>query len=571
MAFCALTSCSSSSDELQGNVEQTLGSILSGSVLQIGDYTLSLYDDNSFDAVNNKTNQLYAGRYTFEDPHLTLSQITSRAFTLEPGKVYTFKVERTDNGSLSFTDTATGEIFAVAIINKVPSRQESATAQSEKEYIKSVLEELETYAVAKEWSDFTDVARELQDVNSGELDNYLDDLFKETMSQSPKTSTSKSYRWTKSIYTYGEYGQQIYVGALYSIDTYVYRYEYYDRVLMASQAQGEFVASYNGSWKRTSTTGDLKLTYTDKNGTQWVLKVQKSGSIGKIKYEDGHDYYYPGYSYIPTLGPNDEVQQGETSEYTYQIKTEYMDLPQHVTAILTRDNTKRVEVKVNISKFTNINQSTSELSFVGNSNGTAYVYLKPNGDAIEINSTFNYANGSDSNVSTTMKKGTKTLLEVKASCIPTANDHDKVSSVANANATATILDKLTVRMSTSEGKVIADAYNDARSYKNRADAIVINNSKEKINSSLTAYLTNGSHSAQKQADFIVTVKSKDEGYYDYSNSSYKTRKVYELIPAIKFSDGSSYAFENYFTESFFKSVIDYAEQLGKDFERMVRK
>jgi hypothetical protein len=40
---------------------------------------------------------------------------------------------------------------------------------------------------------------------------------------------------------------------------------------------------------------------------------------------------------------------------------------------------------------------------------------------------------------------------------------------------------------------------------------------------------------------------------------------------INFADGSSYAFEDYFTETYFKSVIDYAKQLGKDFERMVKK
>jgi hypothetical protein len=60
----------------------------------------------------------------------------------------------------------------------------------------------------------------------------------------------------------------------------------------------------------------------------------------------------------------------------------------------------------------------------------------------------------------------------------------------------------------------------------------------------------------------VAVKSKS-----YYGDLYR----YELYPTLNFSNGSSYAFEDYFTEAYFKSVIDYAKQLGKDVERMIKK
>lgn len=581
------TSCSDKGNEgttviPNGGVINTISdNSIGGNAFQIGDYTLYLGNDNTFEAVNETNNQLFNGRYTYKDKLLSLNQITTRAFTIEVGKTYSFIVEKNAAGGYDFTDQATGEKTTAMLVkvqtpSVTPTVDTKLSAQKEKEYIRSVAEELEKYAVADEWKEFTDVVKELRNVDGDAIEDYIEDLFVKTVASEPTSYKQTTYNYETGNPVYDDYGHYIGWNTTYRIDTYTYNYEYYNKVLMASQAKGEFTAKYNGSWQRTSNTGDLKMTYSDKKGAKWVLTVKKSGSIGKILIEDADEFYaYPGY--IPDLGPYDKVIQGNDYSFTEEITSKYIDLPKQVTATLTRNGVERVKTTVNINQFSNRNTKTYALSLIGKSSGTAEVYIKPSGTALEVKSTFNYADGSSSSATATVKKGGTTLLSVEASCTPKADGDESLYSVANAKVTATVLGKLSVRLSTGEAKEIADAIDDARGYNSRLDVNAVTNAKEKINSGLVAYITN-SNAAIRQADFVADVKSREEVYADWSDSyygdqyygpEYKTRKVYELVPAIKFSDGSSYSFSNYFTESFFKGVIDYAKQLGKDFENMV--
>lgn len=294
--------------------------------------------------------------------------------------------------------------------------------------------------------------------------------------------------------------------------------------------------------------------------------------------EDGYDSYYPGYSYIPTLGEYDSTIPGHEYHYTYTSYTDYLELPSYAEVTLTRAGAERVKAVVNISKFANRNPLNSKLSFIGQSTGTATVYVKPaSGDAINVSTSFDYSNYNVSNVKAVVSKGNTMLLDVSATCTPKADDHEEFVNANNAHAVINILNKLTIHLSTADGKQIADAYSDADSYHNRYDKEAVEKSKNTINNSLTAYIVNGNgQSTVRQAEIVMNVRSREEGYYDYSNSysgshyvapENKTRTRYSLLPVLRFMDATSYAFEDYFTESFFKTVIDKTKQLGEDFKK----
>jgi hypothetical protein len=149
-----------------------------------------------------------------------------------------------------------------------------------------------------------------------------------------------------------------------------------------------------------------------------------------------------------------------------------------------------------------------------------------------------------------------------ANATPQASATQQMDNVVNASAVVSVLNRLTVHMNVSEGKSIVDAYNDAKSRQYRYDEEIVRYCADIINNGVSAYITNGPSSTINQGVLRVSVKGKSEYYYG-------TR--YKLYPTLNFADGSSYAFEDFFIESYFQSVIDYAEQLGRDFERMLKK
>jgi hypothetical protein len=137
-----------------------------------------------------------------------------------------------------------------------------------------------------------------------------------------------------------------------------------------------------------------------------------------------------------------------------------------------------------------------------------------------------------------------------------------MDQVTNGSAVVTVLNRLTVRMTVAEGKSVYDAYDQADDRNNRFNEEAVKNCANIINNGVNAYITNGPANTINQGTLKVAVKSKS-----YYGDLYR----YELYPTLNFADGSSYAFEDYFTEAYFKSVIDYAKQLGKDVERMIKK
>lgn len=545
-------SCSSSDDNSDAPVDPNN---ISG-VYTIENYTLTFYDNSTFSAVDNATGKNYTGAYTYNAPDLILSGVVAtRAFSLEEGKTYSFTVTRSGN-NITLTDKATGEVFTLKYVSPAPPSDGQLTPDEERAYIQTTARMLETYFVANEWQEFTDLAKEMQDVNADALEDYIDEIIERTFSGTSKYESSY-YQYDRSEVSYDPYRYVQY----YHLHTYISNYNYYDKLIVVSKAKGQFVASYGGRWEKVGSDEGLKATYTDATGAVWVLDVTHSGSTGAIRIDEWKEYVDQIYG--STYAPSGDVVFGTptSSSYTYERENLLIDVPTQVTATLTRNGEVKMQTTVNISKFQNATDEHSQLSFFGQAAGSVDVMLQPVGEAFNVHVDFDYINNANSTVNATVKRGGAELVNVAVNATPQASAPQEMDKVVNGSATVTVLNRLTAHLTVTEAKSVVDAYDNANKKKNRYNEEFVKGCADIINNSVNAYITNGPTSTINQGTVRVAVKSKN----DYNGTRY------DLYPTLNFADGSSYAFEDYFTEAYFQSVIDYAEQLGKDVERMVKK
>ena len=542
----------SSDDKSEPDTPQSIVGVYS-----IDSYILTFYDNSIFSATDNATGKNYTGSYTYNAPDLVLSGVVAtRAFSLEEGKIYSFNVAKSGS-NLVLTNKETGEVMTLNYVLAVPSSEGQLSPDKERAYILTTARSLETYFVADEWQVFTEVAKELQDVDADAIESYADELFERTLAGMSKQEYSY-YMYDRGEYDYNT-GSYIYY---YHLQTYILNYNYYDKVFMASKAKGQFVASYGGRWQKVGSEEGLKATYTDKRGAVWVLDITHSGSSGPVRIEKWKEYsdYTYNDSSIPT--GNVIIGQPSTITYSYDQNSDLIDVPTQVTATLTRNGEIKTQVVINISKFQDATDEHSQLSLFGQAAGTVDVMLQPEGDAFNVHVDFDYVNNANSSVNASIKRGGAELVNLEANATSVASETQKLDNIYNASAVVSVLNRLTVHMNVSEGKSVADAYKDADSRQYRYDEAFVKNCANIINNGVTAYITNGPASSINQGVLAVSVKGKSDYYYG-------TR--YELYPTLNFANGSSYAFEDFFIESYFQSVIDYAEQLGRDFERMLKK
>jgi hypothetical protein len=526
-------SCSSSNDDGGSSDDASKNSI--AGVYNIDSYTLTFYDNSTFAAKDNASGKNYSGAYTYNAPDLILSGVVAtRAFSLEEGKVYSFSVARSGN-NLTLTNKETGEVVTLTYVSAAPASDGQLTPDEEKAYIETTARMLETYFVANEWQVLTDVAKELQDVNADSLEIYAEEFIQRT------------------ITGYNKYGYQ-YNNGLGQIISYISIQNYVDKLILVSQAHGQFKASYGGKWGKVGSDAGLKFTYTDKSGAVWEASATYSGSTGKIRIDEWKE------KYGQSIGSVD-FDETNASKYEYSKENLLIDVPTQVTAVLTRNGEVKVQTTVNISKFQNATDEHNQLSFMGQAAGTVDVMIQPTGEPFYVHTDFDYVNGNGSTVNTLIKRGATELVKVAANATPSASGARKMDNVTNASAVVTALNRLTVRMTATDGKSVADAYQNADKRANRYNEEYVKNCANTINNGVNAYITNGPASTINQGTLKVAVKSKS----DYNGNRY------ELYPTLNFAEGSSYAFEDYFTEAYFKTVIDYAKQLGKDLERMIKK
>lgn len=561
------TSCSSS-DDSSGEVQVPSGNVeanaLAG-VWNIENYTMTLYSNNTFDAVDNSTSKNYAGVYNYAGDVLSLSGVTTRAFTLEEGKTYTFEVKKEGN-KIVLIDTETKQTYTGTFVSEAPQpTTEYLSPAQEKAYIETQARNFENYFNANEWEEYAELGKQVYEVRDGDLNAIESDFVKNTMTSST-TSRHDEYEWMGGNYSENGY----WMGDIYKVYTLAITKEYWDECLMVSNMAGEFTAM-NGKWVRTKTDGDLTFKFTSKDGAQWVLAVKKSGSTGAVYIDKDYEWDYS--SWAPTIGSNDILVNKRDSVVKVAdiFNTYYIDVPTHVTATLTRNGEERVKAVVNIDNFTNRDSSKKKLSLIGNSNGNASVYVKTLNEPFNVSTTFKYSDRNTTSFTAQITKGGKTLADMSAQCVPEAENSQALQNVTNINVRATVLGGLTADLTVSNFNEVADAFEQAD--ENDTEESVVVNAKNRINNCISGYIVNTPSSKTKQAELAVNVMpyERNEWYYDYNagEGRFKTVKFYELTPVLRFYDSSTYAFPDYFTEKFFRGVIDKARDIVRDFNDMI--
>lgn len=562
------TSCSSSDDGSEGNSGQVDGVELNAlaGVWNIDNYTMTMYANNTFDAVDNSTHKNYAGVYSYAGDVLSLSGVTTRAFTLEEGKTYTFMVKKEGN-TIVLTNPETRQSFKATYVGDAPQpASEYLNPSQEKAFIEAQARNFESYFEAREWEEYAELGKQVYSVNNGDLNRLEKDFLLSTMTDS-YTNKSDRYDWVESNYNGSEGWTNI-----YKVYTYATTNEYWDECLMASNLSGEYTV-VDGKWVCTKKDGDLTFRFTSKDGAQWVLAVQKSGSTGSLKIDEDDVLYET--IWIPSIGAGDVLVDKRDSvvSVTSIFKKYYIDVPTHVTATLTRNGEERIKTVVNIDNFTNRYAKKNKLSFIGKSNGSASVYIKTLGEPFEVKTTFNYADGNNSSCTAQITKGSKTLVDLSAAFVPVTQSYDKLENVTNVSVKASMLGGLTAELALNNYIDVADAFEEAD--ENETDASVVNNAKDKINSNIAGYIYNTPSSRTRQAELVMNVMPYEKERWDYvvSHDTWQrtTMTAYELVPVLRFYDSSSYAFPDYFTNVFFKGVIDKAKEIVGDFSDMIEK
>lgn len=371
---------------------------------------------------------------------------------------------------------------------EVPSGEVNPT--NEKQYIESVGQALAKLFRASDFQDIADMANELEDV---EADGIFADFIQ---------TTEKGYD---------------------EID-----------LIKLANIKGTFVGSYKEkSMKRTSTTGDLNITYTASDNKKWVLSVSHSGNLGTVTLDEDWDYYYSG---------------GRYNEY---ITTTKMEIPKAVKAKLTKDSETIAEVNLTINDLTITNEEVSQTS-------KASYTLSSKVKDFEVTSNAIYNPSGATTVKATVKKGKTTVATVDVE----GNSSISKGEVSNGNANSInvcILDKLNVKGSIKDVKNLVDALDEAN--ENEYNETNFDRWLKNANSYIDLGLYNNNPTKQAK---VILGKDADK---DYWGGSYHT--YYRIVPMIEFTDGTSYSFEEYFDETTFKNLMDEVEKIINDFEKLV--
>lgn len=399
------------------------------------------------------------------------------------------------------------------------------TPDDEKAFIKETFEQLSKYIVADEFTELISAAKQFNDVNADEVDDALSSVMTETL-----TGTR--------------------VGTI----------SYYDRYIILSNLQGTYEAQAGGKWEKTSDTGDFTCKFTDNAGALWVFGIKATGLVAEKVHlftdDDSYHYYYPVWNNVTNSYSYEEYKGGEVAEI-------YVDIPQNINVTFTCNGVSKVAIDINIDSF-NETPDGAVQSLLTSCSGSATVSITPAADTYKCHTTFVYTPNGTPNVSTVLSKASVTLISVSGSADYTyAGDDGKTNDrIENVTAQVDILGRLQVHATVTDVDKVDGEY---RGFENLADA---EQKKTTINNYMNAYITNNGGTVE-QGKLQFDVNPYETYTYNYMEG-YKKVQRYELVPVLCFSDNTSYAFVDYFTESYFKDLIDFADNFVSSISRQLR-
>lgn len=315
---------------------------------------------------------------------------------------------------------------------------------------------------------------------------------------------------------------------------------YTNRLYAASNYGGEFELIGKKWTKIKDATDHLKLSMSDKAGHKWVVNIAHSGKETEVHHE-AFDEEYRNYEY-----------SGSWSWYQVTEKNSFK-VPATVTVTLTKDGTAMATSTVN----TSITMAKAPEFNVETDRVTATTETTVNGYTLKVTKA-NYLSGTSAQAEATLTKNGETLLAA------TANATGKVTEDEAEGHTGHLVvnvlgGKVRLEGNITDGKSLqnylekADANDDTEStfkdYISKANALI----------DVKLYFDD-SRNASSYVQ-MLPIEKKSYSYY----GSY-TRWITQ--PAVCFSDGTKYAFEDYFDEDTFDKVIKKWEDLVEDFTKL---
>ena len=313
---------------------------------------------------------------------------------------------------------------------------------------------------------------------------------------------------------------------------------YSNRLYRAANFCGEFSVE-NGKWKVVKKGGDvLKFTFNDQNGKTCVLQVKASGNPARLGGEL-FNYSEKDWNY-------DYSRYEET-----RIEQAFM-VPEKAEASLTQNGKALVSaiVNIDINSSGELNLAKDTYSVSADVNACGYNVIV---------SRARVENGKKAIAETTIKKNGELLLSAKANAngeVRLSNNELRLLTAGAADAEIDILGRIQVKAKVGDIDRLVDLMEVLDEY--RYEQAKFDNALNDANNLISAdVFFNGSSARNCYAKLIASAKQGSNGM------------KYEPTPAIFFNDGTSYSFESYFDETYFKTVINTFESLCKDFESLI--
>lgn len=310
-------------------------------------------------------------------------------------------------------------------------------------------------------------------------------------------------------------------------------YAEYKRVYSTAQIKGHFTIS-NGKWIRTD-ANDLQISVKDSKGRDCVATLTTSGSTKTIFVGESSDR---DYQYVDGA-----------SKYTYSYYKNYADIPQNISLVATVGGQQMVRVDIT----TDINAINEELDLTRDRyNVTVNATVKNYN--VNVSRLIYQAQGQAA-ITTTVKKDNVQLLSVIVEGTTKVSGGNGKYELTDANAqniNVDVLGQLQVKGSLDVIGVI-NAGNEIKS----SDETTAKRAAENMTilmKNLGIFYDGGS---QKRAWVEAEAFQKRSGYWN-------------VRPVVCFDDGTKYAFDEYFTESSWKTVIDSANKVIRDFDNLIK-
>lgn len=310
----------------------------------------------------------------------------------------------------------------------------------------------------------------------------------------------------------------------------------------ASNFTGHFRQSGNRIVKENGTYDDIQVTFTDTNGSTCVAKVTTSGSTTNVSaaflnFTEEDWSYFDGYT--------------ETRyENTFAV-------PQNVVATLTQNGSEILRVTVNAT-FSGPGKFPTQASLT---NLTTTV--KINNYAVTVNRAA--ASSSQVNGDVSVAVNNETILHVTGTANGSYhdNEYDAVDIDFGAvDVTSDILGEVQVAFLSTN---ITRFFEQIEFFDEDMTRSQMESAVNSLNSLSTGRLYFNKNTVPSAT---LSFSASHIGDYNYG-SGYGDFDYYNLMPVLKFaSDGQEVAFEDYFTESNFRSVINTYNNLVSSFRRM---